>query len=638
MSSVLNDAPSVQAWSPPEHIGARFLEGDACAFRVWAPYHERVQVRLHDNDRVVPLAPGERGYHEAVVNDVRPGSRYSLVLSDATELPDPASRSQPDGVHGSSEIVTSHFEWQDSGWRGLALQDYVIYELHVGTFTPEGTFDAVIPRLQALREIGITAIELMPIAQFPGTRNWGYDGVFPFAAQNSYGGLSGLKRLVDAAHRAGLAIVLDVVYNHLGPEGNHLPQFGGYFTDRYRTPWGDALNFDGPGSDEVRAFFIASARQWLEECRIDALRLDAVHAIIDQSAYPFLHELADVVRTLARDLDRNVLLIAESDLADPRLIRDPPHGGMHMHAQWLDDFHHALHALLTGERDGYYEDYGTLAHFARAWRDGFVYAGEYSRFRGRRHGRPAPDIAPAQFVVFAQNHDQIGNRLAGDRLAALAPFNALQLAAAATILSPFTPLLFMGEEYGDPAPFPYFVSHGDPDLVEAVRRGRTEEFAAFGWQAEPPDPQGEETFRSAILDWSRRERGDHARLLALYRHLLELRRTVSLLTRWEQSTISVTEPLVGQSLLQVRRSANGNELVLIFNFSAEAAVVQLPGGTWRMLLDTGDRHEHRASEPLAVGAGLSAAAMHSGNASERFVESQTLDVAAYAAVLLVGSG
>ncbi|HSJ15009.1 MAG TPA: malto-oligosyltrehalose trehalohydrolase [Longimicrobiales bacterium] len=575
-------------WAPPAHLGARVLAGGRCSFRVWAPRCDQVRVRLHEDARTVPLERAERGYHEAIIDRVEAGARYTLLLDDGTELPDPASRAQPDGVHGASMLVSDAFPWTDGGWRGRPLEQYVIYELHVGTFTAEGTFDAVIPRLAALRELGIAAIELMPIAEFPGGRNWGYDGVFPFAAQSTYGGLAGLKRLVDAAHAAGLAVVLDVVYNHLGPEGNYLPRYGRYFTDRYRTPWGDALNFDGPDSDEVRAFFMASALQWLDECHIDALRLDAVHAILDHSAYPFLRELADTVRARAAELDRHILLIAESDLADPRVIRPPERGGLGMHGQWVDDFHHALHALLTGEQQGYYRDYGSLEHFARAWREGFVYAGEYSEFRSRRHGQPAPDVAPSQFVVFTQNHDQVGNRLAGDRLSTLVGVEALRLAAAATLLTPYVPLLFMGEEYGETRPFPYFVSHADRELVSAVREGRRDEFAAFGWESEPPDPQAEATFRSAVLAWERRDHGPHAELLALYRRLLELRRTEPLLRRAEHTEVTVHEPATGAAVLRILRAAPERALLLLLNFGVVPARAELPRGRWRTLLATAD--------------------------------------------------
>ena len=507
-------------------LGAHVHPDGTTSIVVWAPDAEHVRVRLHaDPVRTIDMRSEPRGYHTAVVNDAPAGMRYSFLLPGDRALPDPASRHQPEDVHGPSEIVSTEFDWNVSSWRTPDLHELVIYELHVGTFTPEGTFDAAIERLPDLRRLGVTALEIMPVAQFPGARNWGYDGVLAFAAQNSYGGPLGLKRLVDAAHQHDLNVILDVVYNHLGPEGNYLPQFGRYFTDTYHTPWGAAMNVDDAGSDEVRRYFIESALQWIDEFRIDGLRLDAIHAILDRSATPFLRELADAVHERAELRGRSALLIAESDLGDARVLRSERLGGLGMDAQWLDDFHHSLRTLLTGEDTGYYIDFGTLAHFARACRRGFVYTGEYSRYRDRRHGAPAPDILPRQFVVYAQNHDQVGNRMVGDRLAESVSPAQLRLAAAAVLLSPFTPMLFMGEEYGSKTPFPFFVDFGDEALIAAVREGRRAEFASFSWKGEPPDPQAVETFRSAVLDWDARGDEGHRDLLELHARLLELRRT-----------------------------------------------------------------------------------------------------------------
>jgi maltooligosyltrehalose trehalohydrolase len=397
----------------------------------------------------------------------------------------------------------------------------------VGTFTPAGTFDAAIERLADLRDLGVTAIELMPIWQFPGERNWGYDGVLPYAVQHSYGGPAGLRRLVDAAHAHGIAVVLDVVYNHYGPEGNHLPDFGPYLTDRYDTPWGQAVNVDGPHSDEVRRYVVENAVRWVRDFHLDGLRLDAVHAIVDQSAVHVLEELATAVHAEAERLGRTVHLIAESDLADPRLVRSPEVGGYGLDAQWLDDVHHALHTAVTGERDGYFGDYEGFPDLARALRDRFVYAGRYSPHRGRRVGRPARDLPYDRFVVCTQNHDQVGNRMLGERRSVLVPFETLKLAAGALALLPFTPMLWMGQEYGEEAPFQYFVSHTEPALIEAVREGRQREFAYFAKDGlEAPDPQAEATFERSKLDWSLRDRGHHATLRALYTELLRLRRTV----------------------------------------------------------------------------------------------------------------
>ena len=410
------------------------------------------------------------------------------------------------GVHGPSEIIDPRFPWEDDSWNGLPLSKYLLYELHVGAFTPDGTFKAIIPYLDYLLNLGITAVEIMPVAQFPGSRNWGYDGVYPYAAQNSYGGPDALKRLINACHLRGMAVVLDVVYNHLGPEGNYLWDFGPYFTDKYKTPWGPAINLDGPFSDEVRKFFIENALHWVTDFHIDALRVDAVHGMLDFSARHFLEELADVVHEQGERLARRVYVMSEGDLNDSRIIRSRDVGGYGLDAQWNDDFHHALHALLTHERSGYYGDFGELRHMIKALRDGFVYSGEYSAYRKRRHGNQSADLPARRFVVFCQNHDQVGNCAMGARLTQLVTMEGLKLAAGTVLLSPFIPLLFMGEEYGETSPFPYFVSHSDQSLVEAVRKGRREEFKAFEWPGEPPDPQAESTFMSAKVDHSLEER------------------------------------------------------------------------------------------------------------------------------------
>ena len=570
------------------NIGARPLADGRCLFRVWAPARERLAVRLVDDGRTVPLEPTERGYHEAVVENVAPGARYLYVLDGELERPDPASRWQPDGVHGPSAVVSDDFAWTDDDWRGLQLGELVFYELHVGTFSEAGTFDGVIPHLRRLREeLGVTTIEVMPVAQFPGSRNWGYDGVLPYAVQDSYGGPDGLRRLVDAAHAVGMAVTLDVVYNHLGPEGNHLRDFGPYFTSSYQTPWGDALNFDDAGSDEVRRYFIDNALHWFEEYHIDALRLDAVHAILDRSARHLLAQLADETRELAQRLDRELLLIAESDLNDTRLIRSRDEGGYGLDAQWADDFHHAVHARITGERGGYYSDFGSLEPLALALEQGWAFAGEYSAYRGRVHGNDPRGIPPERFVFAIQNHDQVGNRMLGERLGRLADFEALKAAAAASLLAPALPLLWMGEEYDETAPFPYFVSHTDPELVEAVRAGRRREFEAFAWAGEPPDPQDEATFRAGRLDHSLRERGRHAQLYALYCELLALRRDLAEL--WGERDVDIDGDCV---LLRRRRGLEESVLVLaLAEAGAEAPAlrtVSLVGGPWRKVLDTAE--------------------------------------------------
>jgi maltooligosyltrehalose trehalohydrolase len=579
MQHAAGAAPS--SWTSPGPVGARVTD-KGCTFRVWAPAAERVELHLVSTDTRVPMHREARGYFATEVENIAPGTRYKFVLDGETELPDPASRFQPEGVHGASEVVSHTFEWTDDDWHPPALKDFVMYELHVGTFTPDGTFDGVVSQLDRLRDVGINAIEILPVSQFPGTRNWGYDGVYPFAVQDSYGGPAGLKRLIDAAHAKGIAVTLDVVYNHMGPEGNYLSQFGPYFTDMYRTPWGAALNFDGASSDEVRAFFIQSAVQWVEEYHFDALRFDAVHAIVDASARPFLAELTDTLRETMRKTGRAAHLIAESDLSDPRVIRPSQQGGLGFDAQWLDDFHHAVHALVTEETQGYYADYGAMDHLERALTQAYVYAGDYSAHRGRRHGAPLDDVRPEQFVVFVQNHDQVGNRLAGDRLSTMIPFEGLKLIAAATLLAPYVPMLFMGEEYGEKAPFPFFVSHGDEQLVEAVRKGRKEEFASFGWSEEPPDPQGEETFRSAILDPAQGDAGEGRALLTLHRDLIALRRRTPLLHTYGALSVDVRGH---DKVLLLTRRAAGRDLLLVLNFGADARAVDLRGD-WQVRMDT----------------------------------------------------
>jgi maltooligosyltrehalose trehalohydrolase len=577
---------------PAVSLGATFLEENRCRFLVYAPFAERVEVRLLSSpDRIAPLERDGRGYHQAVVDGVAPGALYMYRLDGDKERPDPASRFQPQGIHGPSEVFPSgRLPREEGGWTGLPLEDYILYELHVGTFTPEGTFEAVIPRLDGLKELGITAIELMPVAQFPGSRNWGYDGVFPFAVQNSYGGPEGLRALVAACHLRGLAVVLDVVYNHLGPEGNYLQDFGPYFTDRYKTPWGAAVNFDGPGSDDVRRFFIENALYWLSEFPMDALRLDAIHGILDFSARPFLAELAEAVGGYASRTGRKIHLIPESDLNDVRPVLPPELGGYGMDAQWSDDFHHALHTLLTGEQNGYYADFGRIEDLAKAYREGFVYSGQYSVHRRRRHGNSSLPLPAKRFVVFAQNHDQVGNRMLGDRLSRLISFEGLKLAAGAVLLSPCIPLLFMGEEYGEEAPFLYFVSHTDEDLVEAVRKGRLEEFAAFRWAGEVPDPQDETTYRSSRIDFGLGGKGRHGTLRELYRELIGLRKTDPVLSRLNRVDMEVI-PFEREKVLFVRRWNGDREAAAAFHFGdAPAAVpLPLPPGRWRRRLDSSDR-------------------------------------------------
>jgi maltooligosyltrehalose trehalohydrolase len=475
------------------------------------------------------MTAGKDGWWFAEVSSAGANTEYGFALDGSGPLPDPRSPWQPCGISGPSSTVDhSAFSWTDRHWQAAPLSAAIIYELHIGTFTAEGTFQAATQRLDYLAHLGITHIELMPIGQFSGHWGWGYDGTYLYAPHHAYGDPEQLKQFVNACHRHGLAVILDVVYNHLGPAGNHLADFGPYFTDRYATPWGAAVNFDGADSAEVRRFFCDNALMWLRDYHFDGLRLDAVHAIIDTSAVHFLEQLACEVTALEAQIGRHLLLIAESDLNDPRLVRPQEIGGYGIQAQWSDDFHHALHVVLTGERDGYYSDFGALADLAKALRQAFVYDGRYSPFRRRPHGRPPYGISGHSFLGYLQNHDQIGNRALGERSSQLLNVGRLKIGAALVLTAPFVPMLFQGEEWGATAPFLYFTNHEDSELGRRVSEGRRREFTAFGWDpAEVPDPQAQETFHYSKLDWSEPDKQRHADLLKWHRWLIQLRRQVA---------------------------------------------------------------------------------------------------------------
>jgi maltooligosyltrehalose trehalohydrolase len=571
-------------------IGANPAAGGT-RFRIWAPSVTSVEVELVETGAKRTQLQQDGEYFQGVLQAAA-GDRYWYWLDGTLRRSDPASRSQPDGVHGPSQVIDPTFAWSDDTWRGIDLEKYLMYELHVGTFTPEGTFDGVISRLDYLCELGITAVELMPVAQFPGERNWGYDGTYPFAPQNSYGGADGLKRLVDACHSRGLAVILDVVYNHLGPEGNYLHAFGPYFTDRYRTPWGDAVNFDGPGSDPVRHYFISNALYWITEYHMDALRLDAIHGIYDFSALHILQELTGAVHRLGSALGRRVHVIAECDLNDVRVIKPSQSGGYGLDAQWNDDFHHALRTVLTSDRTGYFADFGRFSDVVKSFEEGFVLSGGYSSFRRRRHGSSSTEVPPGQLVVFSQNHDQIGNRMCGERLSNHLSTQQLKLAAAAVLLSPYLPLLFMGEEYAEPAPFPFFVSHGDAELVEGVRRGRLDEFAAIETHPSPPDPQAEATFLSAKLNQEQRHRGNQRVIFDFYLELIRLRKECAPLARLSRADMQVIASEDEQVLAIIRRAAD-DQVFCLFNYSDQERVIPPPlaSGNLRVLLDSAGNHK-----------------------------------------------
>jgi maltooligosyltrehalose trehalohydrolase len=599
-------------------LGATPLPGRGFRFVVWAPAAKILFVHRVGSAEPVPMGKLDGGYFHAETNKLSAGDKYFFRFEDGCERPDPASRFQPEGVHGPSQAIDlDNFKWTDSSWKGLPLDESVFYEVHVGTYTPEGTFEALIPHLGGLRELGITTVELMPVAQFPGGRNWGYDGVQPFAPQNSYGGPRGLHKFVDAAHAHGLAVALDVVYNHLGPEGNYFSEYGPYFTDKYRTPWGSAINFDGPGSEPVRRFFIENALQWLEKYHVDVLRLDAVHGIFDFSASHFLAELQEAVNSLEQRVHRELHLVAESDLNDSRILRSPARGGYGLHAQWSDDFHHSLHSLLTGERAGYYSDFGEVHHLATTLRKGWFYAGQHSNFRRRKHGNDPSGLPRSSFVVGIQNHDQIGNRARGERLSELVDFEGLKLAAGVTTLAPFVPLLFMGEEYGETAPFQYFTSHGDAGLIEAVRNGRQEEFAAFAWEGKIPDPQAEETFSGSKLHLAMKDQEPHRTLRALYRELLSIRREFALAGGGK---LEILEN--GSAIIMIAGEDGSKRLAVIFEFgkSAHTWEVNLPEGTWTLRLDSAD--------PKWRGPGISAAAKIEASLSPEARQSSKIKLAA----------
>ncbi|MFD7714726.1 malto-oligosyltrehalose trehalohydrolase [Streptomyces sp. NPDC059814] len=549
-------------------------------FEVWAPDAGSAALRLAGEPRSMERDPVRAGWWTADA-PAADGDRYGFVLDGGPVLPDPRSRRQPDGPDGESAVVDhSTYRWRED-WAGRGLPGAVLYELHIGTYTAQGTFDAAAARLGHLAELGVTHVSLMPVCPFPGVHGWGYEGVSLWAVHEPYGGPEGLKRFVDTAHGLGLAVVLDVVHNHLGPSGNHLPAFGPYFTETHHTPWGAAVNLDAPGSDEVRAFLLGSALAWLRDYRLDGLRLDAVHALADTRALTFLEELSAATDALSAELARPLSLIAESDLCDPRTTTPRESGGTGLHAQWNDDFHHCLHTALTGESQGYYADFAVapLAALAKTVTRAFFHDGTYSGFRGRTHGRPVDVTRSAahRFVGYAQTHDQIGNRALGDRLAASLSPGLLACAAALVLTGPFTPMLFMGEEWGARTPWQFFTDHTDPELAEAVRNGRRREFGAHGWPEEDiPDPQDPATRDRSCLDWSEPGREPHARLHAWYRELIALRRAMPDLCDPDLATV---KPAYDDEArwLAFRRG----DLRIAVNLDEKPATIPLGGGRHR---------------------------------------------------------
>ena len=570
--------------------GATPIGLEGVQFRVWAPNVAALDVKLEGSSAAMfPMSRSGEDF-EIVLPHARPGDLYRFVINNEKQRPDPVSRSQPLGVHGPSQIIDpDSFVWSDHDWRGIPLRDFIFYEVHTGTFTSEGTFEAAISRIRSLKELGITAIELMPVAEFPGSRNWGYDGVDLFAPHSAYGGPAGLKMLVNACHREGLAVVLDVVYNHLGPEGNYLADFGPYFTDRYRTPWGEAINFDGPQSEGVRCFFIENAIYWLTEFHIDALRLDAIHGICDFSDHHILAELSARFHQEAKRVGRQAWIIAESDLNDVRVIRPSSVGGYGLDAQWHDEFHHSVVSYLTGFDRGYLSGFGRLQDIQKAITEGFVYDGRYSSYRGRAFGTSSIEEPGQKFVAFLQNHDQVANTAQGRRLSEQVSLEQYKLAVALLMCSPYAPLLFMGEEFADTSPFLYFTSHTDAVLARLVSEGRRKEFLDFAIPGEFSDPQSPETFEKSKVNWALSGEPLHAAVLHLYRHLIALRKQWRFLANGRKDLLRVDIDEDARWLILDRSDPDGSRMLLLCNFGPVNRTVSVDRrqSNWEMLLWTG---------------------------------------------------
>lgn len=570
-------------------VGPNYLGSSNCEFTLWAPLHKKIKLKIvHPFEGLYPMFQDKEGYWKVVLEGIPPGTQYLFRIDDNIERPDPASHYQPFGVHGPSQVVDHiTYPWEDQSWSGIQVPKLIIYELHIGTFTDKGTFESAIKNLDHLLDLGITAIEIMPVAQFPGTKNWGYDGVYLYAPQNCYGGPDGLKKLVSSCHQKGIAVILDVVYNHFGPEGNYSREFGPYFTGKYKTPWGDSFNFDDEYSDGVRNFFLENANYWFTKFHIDGLRLDAVDKIYDLSAKHFLRELSENTEKLNLESTLNHFLIAESDLNDEKVIRPLDLYGYGIDAQWSDDFHHALHSILTGEKDGYYSDFGTLNHLHTALEESFYYSGRYSEFRKRRHGNSAVERPPYKFVICLQNHDQVGNRGSGDRLANLVSFEALKVAAGILILSPYIPIIFMGEEYAEKNPFLYFVDHSNSNLMEAVKTGRREEFKTFHWENEIPDPTKDDTFHKSKINLKLKEDAQNSILFEFIKFLIRCKKNNKALVNTKRHN---SEFRLKDDLIFMRRWSDNYEVYGVFNFNKTSVntKIQIQSSAGHKIIDSAD--------------------------------------------------
>ncbi|MCZ4222385.1 malto-oligosyltrehalose trehalohydrolase [Pedobacter rhodius] len=580
-------------------IGLNFNEEGLAEIWLWAPDFLTILIHVKKLKHSLEMSKQELGYWFLQTDKISPLDEYSFELIPIPEKQeytkkksqtwaDPASLLQNNGVSGPSNAFDlKAFKWTDQNWKGIELKDFIIYELHTGTFTADGNFSSIINKLDYLVDLGITAIEIMPVAQFPGNRNWGYDGVYPFAVQNTYGGPNALQQLVNSCHQKGIAVILDVVYNHFGPEGNSFTEFGPYFTDKYHTPWGSAINYDDAGCDAVRTFFIENALMWFRDFHVDALRLDAVHAIKDFSPIHILSEIKTYTQKLSEFTGKPYKLIAELDLNDNRFINSQLQGGYGMDGQWIDEFHHALRVSAGQEQTGYYADFNGVEHLAKSYNDAYVYDGQYSAHRQRKFGLPAKNNPGEQFIVFSQNHDQVGNRMLGERTSTLVSFEMMKLMAGAVFCAPFLPLIFMGEEWAETNPFQFFISHSDQELIEAVRKGRKAEFAAFHNEQETPDPQAESTFNQSKLDWTKTVPGKHKIMHSYYKKLIRLRKENPVLNTLDRINTHA-EALTDQKIVLLKRNGKSQHLIIVLNFSNKKQNIPAADftGHWLLLMDS----------------------------------------------------
>lgn len=579
-----------------------FSDENTIEFNVWAPKAKHIHLVVQNSGESHKMQPKDFGYWWLKLENVSPGLRYKYQIDGKESFPDPASLSQPDGVHKPSEVVDlKDFDWTDQGWKNIPLKEMIQYELHTGTFTPEGTFAGIRSKLDYLKELGVNTIELLPVSQFSGKRNWGYDGVYPFAVQNSYGGAKELMALVNECHQKGIAVIMDVVYNHFGPEGNYVGNFGHYFSGKYSTPWGDPINFDGAYSDGVRNYVIQNALMWCRDFHIDGLRLDAVHSIFDFSATHIMQELAENLNKLSEQTGRRHYLIAESHLNDVRYISPISKGGYSLDAQWSDDFHHTVHTLTTGEQKGYYMDFGQPEQLSKAIKEAFVYQGHYSEFRKKSYGNSTENNPGEQFVIFNQNHDQIGNRLHGDRLISMTDFEIAKVIAGAMFVSPNVPMLFMGEEYGERNPFHYFVSHLSPELNRLVREGRKREFKDFYKNAsEALNPDDAKTFEASKLSWDIENDSEKSSMFRFYQKLIQLRKEHPVLKETDKDNLEISEE---EKFFTLERWNGENRVVVFMNFEDENRPGKIPAHIEEILtkiLDSTDFSKNGISDPQEV--------------------------------------